>query len=268
MIFGMSTACFFLREYTENAIREIGKMGTKNAEVFFSANSEYDPTFVREIKKRADDDGVNIYSVHALTTAFEPQMFSSHSRQREEAYDIFKRVLEAASILGAGVYVFHGPANIKIARTLNIDYAYTGQMISMAAETAKEYNVKLTYETVHWCWFARPEFPKLLEPHLTTDNLYYTLDIKQAAQSKRSVMEYIDAMGERMINIHICDYLDDEKKGIIPKLPFEGELDFDALKQKLNAINYQNGMILEVYANNYRDYAHLKDNYHQMVNFF
>ena len=268
MKFGMSTASFFLKTYTEDAMTEIGRMGIKNAEVFFSAAKEYDPVFVREVKKRADDNGVNVFSVHALTTQFEPQMFSAHDRQREEAYDTYKQVLEAANILGAGVYVFHGPANIKIARKLNIDYAYTGKMVSMAAELAKEHGVKFSYETVHWCWYAKPEFASLLKPHLTTDNLYYTLDIKQAAQSKLPVLDYIDAMDGRLVNIHICDYLEDEKKGIIPKLPFEGQLDFLALKEKLKAIDYQGGMILEVYANNYTDYDALSANYARLVDFF
>ncbi|MEX1308774.1 MAG: sugar phosphate isomerase/epimerase [Eubacteriales bacterium] len=268
MKFGMSTACFFLREYTEDAMSEIGRMGIKNAEVFFSAAKEYDPAFVRELKKRADDYGVNIFSVHALTTQFEPQMFSAHDRQREEAYDTYKRVLEAAAILEAGVYVFHGPANIKIARKLKIDYAYTGQMVSQAAEMAKTYGVKFTYETVHWCWYAKPEFAQLLKPHLATDNLYYTLDIKQAAQSKLPLLDYIDAMDGRLINIHMCDYSEDENKGIIPRLPFEGQLDFSALKTKLKSIDYQGGMIIEVYANNYANYDALADNFSRLVRFF
>ncbi len=268
MKFGMSTACFFMKEYTEDAMTEIGRMGIKNAEVFFSAAVEYDHSFVREVKKRADDYGVNIYSVHALTTQFEPQMFSAHDRQREEAYDTYKHVLEAAELLGAGVYVFHGPANIKIARKLNIDFAYTGQMVSMAANLAKEYGVKFTYETVHWCWYARPDFAQLIKPHLSTDNLYFTLDIKQAAQSKLPVLEYIDDMAGRMINLHICDYSDDPQKGIIPKLPFEGEFDFVALKEKLSNIGYDGGVILEVYANNYRSCEELKANYEKMVRFF
>ncbi len=268
MKFGMSTACFFMKEYTEDAMSEIGRMGIKNAEVFFSAAAEYDPKFVREVKKRADDYGVNVFSVHALTTQFEPQMFSAHDRQRQEAYDTYKQVLEAAKILDAGVYVFHGPANIKIARTLNINYAYTGEMVSMAAELAKEYGVKFSYETVHWCWYAKPEFAQLLKPYLTTGNLYYTLDIKQAAQSKLPVLDYIDAMDGRMVNIHICDYLIDDRKGIVPKLPFEGQLDFGALKNKLKEIDYQGGMILEVYANNYSDYGALKANFEHLERFF
>jgi len=107
MIFGMSTASFFLDKYNEDAIIEIGKMGIKNCEVFFAANCEYDEDFAYEIKKRADDYGINIYSIHALTTQFEPQMFSSHQRQKDDAYETYKKVLRAGQILGAEVFVFH-----------------------------------------------------------------------------------------------------------------------------------------------------------------
>ena len=268
MTFGMSTACFFLKKHTEDAIDQIGRMGIKNIEVFFSAQSEYRPAFVKELKKRADDYGISVYSTHALNTQFEPQMFSLHDRQRSEAYDVYQSVLEADAILGAKVYVFHGPTNIKIARKLNINYAYTGKMVSMAAEKAKAYGVKLAYETVHWCWYAHPDFPKLLEPHLSTDNLFYTLDLKQAAQSFHPIKEYIYNMGSRLANVHICDYINDPEQGVVPVLPFSGELDFDELKTELRKIGYDEGMILEVYKHNYKDYDDLKNNFYRIKAFF
>jgi len=268
MIFGMSTASFFLDKYTEDAINEIGKMGIKNAEVFFSSVSEYKPEFVKELNKRADDNGINIYSIHALNTQFEPQTFSMHERQRDDAYDVYKRVLEAGAVLGAQVYVFHGPTNVKIAKKLRINYEYAGLMVSKAANLAKQYGIKFSYETVHWCWYAKPDFPTKLNEHLTTDNLYFTLDLKQAGQSKYDFEDYIDAMGDRLVNVHICDFVVDEKRGIIPKLPFKGSLNFKSLKNKLYDINYNGGMILEVYTNNYKNLEELKDNYYYIEDFF
>jgi len=268
MIFGMSTASFFLEKYTEDAIDEIGKMGIKNAEVFFSGLSEYKKDFVRELKRRADDNGIDIYSIHALNTQFEPQLFSMHERQREDSYDIFKRVLEAGEVLGAKVYIFHGPTNVKIARKLRINYEYTGLMVSKAANLAKDYGIKFSYETVHWCWYAKPDFPREVEKHLSTDNLYYTLDLKQTAQSQYPFEDYLDNMGDRLVNVHLCDYIVDEKRGIIPKLPFDGSLDFVCLKNKLKELNYDKGMILEVYANNYKSFDELKENYYRIVDFF
>ena len=268
MNFGMSTACFFLKCYTEDALDEIGKMGIKNAEVFFCAQSEYDPKFVKELKKRADDYGIRIYSTHALNTQFEPQLFSWHDRQREEAYDVYKRVLEADVILGAEVYVFHGPTNVKIANKLNINYEYAGMMATQVAETAKSFGVKLAYETVHWCWYANPDFPQKLEPYLDTDNLFYTLDLKQAAQSRHPFTAYINGMGGRLANVHVCDYQTDDENSIIPKLPFNGILDFNELKQSLENVGYDGGIILEVYQHNYRDYNELKACFYQIKEYF
>jgi sugar phosphate isomerase/epimerase len=268
MIFGMSTASFFMNLYNEDAIIQIGKMGIKNIEVFFAAGSEYEQSYVYDLKKRADEFGINIYSIHALTTQFEPQMFSSHKRQKDEAYDVYKKVLRAGQILDADVFVFHGPNNIKIAKTLNINYEYTANRIDEAANLAKDYGIKFSYETVHWCWYAKPDFPAKLNEFITSDNLYYTLDIKQAAQSKFSPCEYIDGMLGRLANIHICDFLVSEELGIVPKLPFNGSYDFSKLRQKLVDIDYQGGMILEVYRNNYENYEQLNINYQKMVRFF
>jgi len=268
MIFGVSTACFFLKNYTEDAINIIGDMGVKNIEVFFSAQSETNPKRIKEMKKRIQDKGISVYSVHAVSTQFEPQLFSAHDRQRMDAFDAYKQVLEAGEALGAGAYVFHGPTNIKIARKLNINYPYTAKRVSAVADLAKEYGIKLTYETVHWCWYAHPEFPTLLEPHLTTDNLYYTLDCKQVAQSFLPLEDYIRAMGHRLENVHLCDYRIDDKRGVVPVLPFKGQLDFEMLKTELGKVDYDKAIILEVYQDNYHDNQELKENFYCIKDFF
>lgn len=268
MIVGISTACFFPDIYTEQAVVEIGKMHISDVEVFFSSLSEYRIPFVKEVKKRADDNGIDIYSIHALSLQFEPQLFSKHARARQDSMDIYKQVLEAGAVLGAKVYVFHGPAHVKFSRTLLLNYEYIGQHVTMLADMAQQYGIKLAWETVHWCWYRSPEFPIMLSPYLGTDNLYYTLDIKQAAQSGHNPIDYIANMSDRLVNVHLCDYQYDQNRGIIPKLPFAGEMDFDALKQALGETGYSGAVMLEVYRSNYSDTDELENNYQKTRHFF
>ncbi len=268
MQIGMSTACFFGRIYNEDALKEIAKLKIKEVEIFFSAQMEYKKSFVRELKEICVGEGIEVCSIHALPTQFEPQLYSRHGRQFEEAYGIFENVLLAANELGAKKYVFHGPMGIKFAKKIPLNFPWLGERTGLLAKKAKEHNVRLCYENVHWCWYSFPGFAKKLVENCDSDNLFFTLDIKQAVQSGFSVGEYIKDMGDRLAHIHICDYKIDEKKGILPCLPFSGQFDWEEFIRELVRIKYNSTLMLEVYSNDYSSYADLKHNYDEVRQFF
>lgn len=268
MEFGMSTACFYGADLNEDALAKIGDMGIPNAEIFFAGMVEYEPSFVRTLRNVARDNGVAIRSVHALTTQFEPQLFTAHPRQFDEAMDLYCKVLEAAHTLGASVYVFHGPAFLKKARRMKVNFEAAGERFSMLADIAAEYGVRLCYETVHWCWYQYPDFAARLLEHVASDNLRFTLDMKQAAQSGYDCCEYIDRMGGRLAHVHACDYRVDAEGGIEPALPMEGQADWSALRAKLEEIGYDDLVMLEVYAMNYDSLGELYDSYERVKRFF
>lgn len=265
---GISTACFFGRVYNEAALREIGRLGVREAEIFFSAQMEYRPPFVRELVRICEAEDIRMVSVHALPTQFEPQLFSSHGRQYEEALGVFDQVLDAANMLGAGIYVFHGPVHLKIAKKLKLDMGFAGDRVSVLAERAKARGVALCYENVHWCWYNMPGFSRELSARVDSDNLFFTLDMKQAAQSGYSVFDYMDDMGGRMKHVHICDYRKHPENGVLPCLPFEGETDWETVRQRLADMRYEGVLMLEVYANDYTGYAGLQDCYERVGAFF
>lgn len=268
MIVGMSTACFFPKLPCEQAVTKIGELGISNAEVFFSTLSEYKPEFIKEVKIRADEYDTKIYSVHALSLQFEPQLFSRHERSRQDALEIYEQVLRAGAELGAEVYVMHGPAHVKRACKLNLNYEYIAERVLPLCELAKSYGIKLTWENVHWCWYAEPLFPLNLQKYLGDANLFYTLDVKQAAQSGYEPIEYAKYSLNKLENVHICDYVKTADRGIVPALPFKGEMDFGILKNALLSIDYAGAMMLEVYSDNYSSYDELKKTYCQVKSMF
>ncbi len=261
MKFGMSTACFFPKLNCEEAASKIGSMGISNVEIFFSTLSEYETSFIKELKKIADGSGIDIYSVHALSLQFEPQLFSMHKRSREDALCIFEKVLAAGAELGAGVYVMHGPAHVKRACSLNLNYEYIAQSTLPLCEMAKSYGIRLAWENVHWCWYAQPQFPRLLEEHLGSGKLFYTLDIKQAAQSGFEPVEYLEYTANTLANIHVCDYVKENDGSIVPVLPFEGQMDHKGIKNSLADIGYDGAVMLEVYSSNFGSEKELLDVY-------
>ena len=107
---GVSSASYFSRMATENAVRDIGAHGVRLAEVFLNTFCEYEPAFIELLAGRLAEAGVTAYSVHPMSTQFEPQLFSIHPRQRADALRLYARVLRAAQRLGARCYVMHGAA--------------------------------------------------------------------------------------------------------------------------------------------------------------
>lgn len=268
MVIGMSTACFFPHMFTEDTVKQMAKMNIQNIEIFFCSFSEYRKSYIKELKKVVEDNGISVYSIHALSLQFEPQLFSSHPRARQDSLGIYQEVLEAGAELGAGVYVFHGPSNVKKARKFSVNYPYTAEYADPLAQMAKGYGIKLAWENVHWCWYAEPDFPSKLLPLLSTDNLYFTLDVKQAAQAGHDPSDYIAATKGRLANIHICDYERSAEHGIIPRLPFQGDMDFESFRHTLADSQYDKGLMLEVYSHNYSDYDQLQNCFTQMESFF
>ena len=58
MEIGISTASYFPRLLTEDAMDEVARAGAKVSEVFFATHSEYTPEFAAVVKQRADRGGV------------------------------------------------------------------------------------------------------------------------------------------------------------------------------------------------------------------
>ncbi len=253
MQIAISTASFFSKEVTEDSLKVIKDLGFHQCEVFLTTFSEYRQEFAKELAKRAN--GVEVYSIHTLNVQFEPELFNLVPRTRLDSEKIFKQVANSAKILNAKYYTFHGLTRMK--RTpYTVDYARIGKRLEELDEMF--YTISggchLAYENVHWTFFNSPEYFRELRKHT---NVKTCLDIKQAMQSKRSVYDYIDAMGDRLANVHVCDYDEDGKL----YMPGKGIFDFVKLFRRLQDIGYNGPIIMELYAGNYKNYDEIKEGY-------
>lgn len=256
---GISTASFFNKSNVEDTPARMKAIGSFVCEIFLNTFSEYEEEFVTKLAQNTRENGLQVYSIHPMGTQFEPQLFSPHARQRADALKIYRQVLRAGRILGASCYVMHGPAGLNGA-VKNMDLPRIGPIVRELCEIAGEYDLKLAWENVSWCLFSIPSFGQRLLEATGADDLRFTLDIKQAVRSGYSPLEYVDAIGERLINLHICDYRYVAGRFRLA-MPGQGECGFFALRAALEQKKYKGPAFIEVYSDMFQEDSELLESY-------
>ena len=255
MDIGLSTASYFQKMQIEDAIPDIGAHGVQVCEVFLNTYSEYEPPFVELLAERLSAANLRVFSVHPMSMQFEPQLFSIHPRQREDAIALYERVLAAGKRFGAQCYVMHGPARL-FGGVKNIELARIAPIFVDLAERAQKYGIQLTLENVSWCVFNEPEFGVRLQ-ELTQGAIKHTLDVKQAVRSGFDPMDYIRAVGEHIVNVHLCDATRLPSGGVRYDMPGFGEYDFVSMFNLLGEKGYAGPAFIEVYSDMYEDISTL-----------
>lgn len=255
MEIGISTASYFPRLLTEDAMDEVARAGAKVGEVFFATHSEYTRDFAAVVKERADRGGVRINSVHALTNQFEPELFGKGLRAHADAVTTFTRVCEAGETLGAKYYVFHGATRLKPAVKYVFDYGFLAERVNKLCDIAESHGITLTYENVHWAYFSVPEYFEKLSP--LCPRLGATLDIKQAMQSRLDYADFMKVMGGRLKTVHLCNYT--ESGRLVMPHSKEGVFDFRLLFKRLKDAGFDGACLIEVYSSCYSGFGEIKE---------
>ena len=252
MRLGISTASFFGRVSTELAFDHLRSMRVDATEVFLSTFSEYEKAYIHALVQRKGN--VNVHSVHAHGTQFEPELFSTNLRARADAEIIFRKVCYAGFMLGAKYYTFHGPIKLKKFQ-YNHDYVRICDRINQLTEIAQSYGIKIAYENVHWAYGATPDYFREILPRCP--HLYTTLDVKQAMQAGVDPIKFLDAMEGRIATIHLCDVV----KSGLTCLPGTGKVNFEKFFTELYKRGINVTMLLEAYARDYKEVGELRASY-------
>jgi sugar phosphate isomerase/epimerase len=249
MDIGLSSACFYPNLHTENSIGKMKELGFNHGEIFLNTASEYNKDFLKILLEKKEIHEFNINSVHAFSTSFEPYLFDKYDRRRKDMLKHFKKVCNAAKILGASCYTFHGMRSIEFNE---LDTKFIIDIYNELSYIANESGIKLAQENVSWCMSSSLEFLTLLS-QMCKYPIYFTLDLKQAYKANISIEKYIEVMGSNIVNLHINDR--DENNPCL--LPGKGELDYEDIANRLMNVNYSGKGIIEVYSNNYSNYEEL-----------
>ena len=272
---GISTACFYPM-LLEDAFDSVCALDLKACEIFINTASEAKISFLKDIKSKADDNGVKIASVHPFFSGYEEFLFfSAYKRRTLDSIDLYRQFFEAAQYLQSDYVIFHGIAKSRIDFQPE-QYAETFMLIN---DEAKKYGAELLQENVASLnlrnYSDRLEdksenFIKSLRK--IEPNIKYTLDFKHTLLGGCDILDIIDIMDKNIAHIHLNDMYMPEisinnrdnhnnqpetetvtaTRGLC-RLPFFGNLNYREIFKKLFVINYIGSFIIEVYRNNYEN---------------
>lgn len=250
---GISTASLFLKKSNQEAVALLRDWKIPVAEVFFTTFREYNKDFGALL--RAEKGEVKINSVHVLTEQFEPQLYSRHPQVREDAFLWLKGVMEAAKLLGAEYYTFHGVARIK--RRGNYDnFAFYSPLTRDIYDFCRGYGVTLAYENVEWALYNRPGVFQWLKG--ACPELKGVLDVKQARISGYGYKEYISDMGASLAYVHYSDTDENGNTCLAGKGVFDTE---ELIKVLRDEAGFDGNILIENYASDYKTLDELKESY-------
>lgn len=237
MRLGLSTAAYYGRFETEEAAARIACLPLDCAEVFLQSDSEHTRAFARLVRDRLN--GTACTSVHP-TTGFESYMARRPARQVRDAFDHFRRVLDAGAELDAKTYVCHGRSTPML-KAIPWDLEWNVEALIPMCEEAEQRGMVIGWENVYWCQLTEPK--RVLEVKQVLPQVRFTLDIKQALRAGCDPIDFVRAMGGQLCNVHVCDW---RRDGTLC-LPGEGIFDFDRLLTALNGVGYDGPVIMEPY---------------------
>ena len=242
---GISTSCFYPQE-TEWALEKEISLGFRTYEVFFNSPSELEESFLRRMKKQADEVKAHIVSLHPFTSGYESYLlFSQYRRRFEDGLAMYDGYFRAAELLGADILVIHGEKNMPYFS--DEDYL---ERFRILAERGKRFGVRVAQENVVNHRSQTPEFIQKMRRELR-DNAYFVLDIKQCIRSGVSPFAMCEAMGDRLIHLHANDH--SEERDCL--LPGEGKMDYARLFAQMKAAGFSGSCVMEVY----RDAIHSEE---------
>lgn len=245
---GLSTACLYLREYTEDAISTIKSLKAECAEIFLGTFYEYRPEFAKAYAKRGE--GLNMDSLHVCTGNYEPQLFNRSRRVKGDGFYWLDQVMRSAQIFGCKNYTFHG---IFRKGTESNDYAHYAERLAEIDEFCMQYGIRVSLENVAWSTYNKVgvfgEIKKIYP------NLSGVFDIKQARNSGCDYKEYIKEMGESISHVHLSD-VDENGKMC---LPGRGKYNFNEIIKALKGVGFDKNILIEVYPSDYKEISELKE---------
>lgn len=237
MKIGISSSCLYPM-YTEESFKLIAQQGVELSEIFFNANCELEPPFIKQLCDIKNEYGIEIKSVHPTMSLAESFMlFSNYDRRFNEGIEIFKRYGEIAAQLGAKYVIMHGG---KYNGTMD-NHGYFDRF-ALVADAVKQNGATLLQENVVNFRAGSLESLEDMSNYLG-DNVNFCLDVKQSIRGGYSPYDVLRLLGGKIKHLHISD--SNDKYDCM--LPLDGNFNFKKFLGEAINCGYTGDAVIEVY---------------------
>ncbi len=246
---GISTACLYPME-TGESLRLLLAGGHTHFEIFFNTFRELRPDYLARLREMLAQYGATVQSVHPFTCGYEGVLlFSDYESRFEDSLEFYRQYCAAAQALGARLLILHGMQRQFCTGALERRYFARYQALY---EMARAYGVTVAQENVTRFCSEDPGFIRRMR-QAAGERCAFCLDVKQAARSGVDCRAMIDAMGDRLVHIHLSD----NRPDATCLLPGRGTADLFGLLAAARRNGFDGSVILEVYRTDFGDPAEL-----------
>ena len=255
MKIGISSSCLYPM-HTEESFRLIASRGIELSEIFFNANCELEPSFIKELRDIKDEYGISLSSVHPTMSLAESFMlFSNYDRRFNEGLEIFKRYGEIASELGAKYVIMHGG---KYNGTMD-NHGYFDRF-ARVAEVVRQNGATLLQENVVNFRAGSLESLEDMSNYLG-DNVSFCLDVKQSIRGGYSPYDVLHLLGKKIKHLHLSD----SNEQFDCMLPLDGKFDFKKFLNEATECGYDGDAVIEVYRSAFTEPQELFDSHKKLL---
>ena len=243
---GVSSGAFYPHLPTEDAPAAAAALGFKQLEIMLQTIGEYDLAFAQLVAANAAEAGVHIRSVHTLEHYH--QVLSPYERRAQEGREMMARAIGFASTVGASVLVWHGPPRASVQTPEGWD-RFIEETRAIAGQCA-DAGITLAIENVGRCALGQVRDITAFARHLNEfddeSSIGFVFDPFQAAEAGANPFMMLAAMGNRVVNVHVSDWLEaDPTQRHLP--PGDGDLPWSAITRAIAGSGFEGPLINEGY---------------------
>lgn len=240
----VSSGAFYPHIPTEHTPAAAAALGFHELEIMLQTVGEYELDFAREVATNAQAAGVRIRSVHTWEDLH--KVVSPYARRAEEGRAMMRKAIEFAREVGAEVLVWHGPAR-NVVHTPEGWPLFIEEVLAIGKQ-CQEAGITLALENVGRASLGHVRdvaaFAKVLADRDPEQTIGFVFDPFQAAEASANPFMMLAAMGNRIVNVHISDWLErDPGQRHLP--PGDGDLPWPALTRAIASTGYDGPLVIE-----------------------
>ena len=221
----------------EDPVKTLEKIKAAGFDCFFSGTASVDG--VAALKKRADELGLEYEFIHAPFAGINNMWLPGMDYL--SIYNGMKTAIDAAAENDVPMVILHVSSGWKVPEINDLGLARFDSLVVYA----KERGVKVAFENLR----KVGNVSYFVDRYEHMDNVVFCYDCGHEHCYTQTVC-FPDIFRERMVCTHIHDNygrgdlsIDDPDFHL---LPFDGNLDFEAMMRSLDKYNYQGSLMLEV----------------------